>query len=238
MRVDEEKCTGCFECVAYCPVSAIKEDRKNSRVFIVDDECVECSVCLRSSGCSTGALFQPELSYPRTLRAEFSDPAISKAGITGRGTEETKTNDVTGRYPRGYIGIAAELGRPSIGSRLADLEKVAQAILPLGVGFEKENPTYNLFEDVNTGKLREGISQEKVLSAILEFKVPAEKASQVIKALQDVSKKVDTVITVNIASRFDADGKLTADIISQKNGLRIRPNGKTNLGLGRPFVES
>ena len=238
MQIDEEKCTGCFECVAYCPVFAIKEDRQNGRAFVVQDECVECSVCLRSAGCPSGALFQPELSYPRLLRAEFSDPAILKAGVTGRGTEETKTNDVTGRYPSGFIGIAAELGRPGIGTTLADLEKIAQAILPLGVEFERENPTYNLFSDINTGKLKPGIAQERVLSAILEFKVPVEKASQVLFSLQEVSKKVDTIISVDIASRFDADGGLPADIISRKIGLRIRPNGKTNLGLGRPFVES
>jgi NAD-dependent dihydropyrimidine dehydrogenase PreA subunit len=238
VKIDEDKCIGCFECVACCPVSAIKEDRKNNRATIVHDECVECSVCLRSAGCPTDALFQPDMTYPRLYRAEFSDPAILKAGVTGRGTEETKTNDVTGRYRRGYIGIAAELGRPGIGTRFYDLEKVAQAILPLGVGFEKENPTYGLFEDINTGKLKDGIGQERVLSAILEFKVPVEKATQVLKALQEVAKKVDTVITVDIASRFDADGTLPAEIVSRQNGMRIRPNGKTNLGLGRPFVES
>jgi NAD-dependent dihydropyrimidine dehydrogenase PreA subunit len=237
MRVDEDKCIGCFECVAYCPVAAIKEDRKNNRAMIDLDECVECSVCLRSAGCPTGALFQPDMTYPRLYRAEFSDPAILKAGVTGRGTEETKTNDVTGRYKRGYIGIAAELGRPGIGTRLYDLEKVAMAVLPLGVGFEKENPTYGLLADVSTGKLREGIGQERVLSAILEFKVPVEKATIVLKAIAEAAKNVDTVISVDIGSRYDADGTLPAGIVSRQNGMKIRPNGKTNLGLGRPFIE-
>ena len=237
MRIDEDKCIGCFECVAYCPVAAIKEDRKNNRAVIDQDECVECSVCFRSAGCPTGALFQPDLTYPRLYRSEFSDPAILKAGVTGRGTEETKTNDVTGRYKRGFIGIAAELGRPGVGTRLYDLEKVAMAVLPLGVGFEKENPTYGLFADVSTGKLRNGIGQERVLSAILEFKVPAEKASEVLMAIAEAAKQIDTVVSVDIASRYEPDGSLPADIVSKQNGLKIRPNGKTNLGLGRPFVE-
>ncbi len=236
MKIDEEKCVGCFECVAFCPVAAIKEDRENRRAVIDQDECVECSVCFRSARCQSGAIHQPDLTYPRLYRAEFSDPAILKAGVTGRGTEETKTNDVTGRYPRGYIGIAAELGRPGVGTRLSELEKVTRAILPLGVGFEKENPTYNLLEDVKTGKLKPGIGQEKVLSAILEFKVPADKAPLVLRTLLEVAKTVDTVISVDIASRFAPDDSLPADIIARETGLRIRPNGKTNLGLGLPFV--
>jgi Fe-S-cluster-containing hydrogenase component 2 len=34
MRVNEEKCIGCLECVADCPVGAIKEMSGEPRVFI------------------------------------------------------------------------------------------------------------------------------------------------------------------------------------------------------------
>jgi NAD-dependent dihydropyrimidine dehydrogenase PreA subunit len=239
MKIDSEKCIGCLECVAYCPVEAIHEVGEKGIAQIDEDECVECSCCLRSVACPTDAIWQPELNFPRILRAEFSDPVIvKKTGVGGRGTEETKTNDVTGRYPRGFIGIAAELGRPGIGTRLSELEKVAMAIMPLGVEFEKENPTYDIFQDVTTGKLKPGISQEKVLSAILEFKTTIEKAPEVLKALQKVSQQVDTVISVDIGSRFDPDGSLPADKVARKASLRIRPNGKVNLGLGKPLVET
>lgn len=94
IRIDSEKCIGCLECVAYCPVGAIKEISEKATVQIIEDECVECGCCLRSAGCPTEAFWQPKLSFPRVLRAEFSDPAIVKStGVTGRGTEETKTND-------------------------------------------------------------------------------------------------------------------------------------------------
>ena len=235
MRVDEDKCTGCLDCIDYCPVGAIKE-AAGGMVSIDEEECVECGCCLRVGACEYEALWQPELDWPRVLRAQFSNPAVPhpSTSVGGRGTEETKTNDVTGRYPRGYIGIAAELGRPGTGTRMADVEKVAQAILPLGVDFEKDNPTYHLFEDVVQGKMREDILEERVLSAILEFKTTEAKAPQVLKALERVAGEVDTVITVNIGSMVEPDGSVPAERVAEEAGFQIRPNGKSNLGLGRP----
>lgn len=238
MRVDEEKCTVCLECVDYCPVCAIRETGGGT-VTIDEDECVECGCCLRTGICEYEAIWQPELNWPRVLRAQFSNPAVPhpSTSVGGRGTEETKTNDVTGRYPRGYIGIAAELGRPGIGTRMTDVEKVAQAILPLGVEFEKDNPTYHLFEDFSRGKMRQDVLNEKVLSAILEFKTTAAKAPRVLKALDIVAREVDTVISVNIGSVLEHDGSLPAEKAAREAGFRIRPNGKSNLGLGQPPAE-
>jgi len=238
MRVDEEKCTGCLECIDYCPVGAIWQ-AGGGIVSINQDECVECGCCLRVGICEYEALWQPELEWPRILRAQFSNPAVPhpSTSVGGRGTEETKTNDVTGRYPRGYIGIAAELGRPGIGTSIADVEKVAQAILPLGVEFEQDNPTYPLFEDITRGKLRDGVRDEKVLSAILEFKMTEAKTPEVLKALYRVAKEVDTVISVNIGSVLEPDGSVPAEKVAREAGFQIRPNGKSNIGLGRPRVE-
>ena len=238
MKVDEDKCTGCLDCIDYCPVGAISQ-AGGGIVSINQDECVECGCCLRIGVCEYEALWQPELEWPRILRAQFSNPAVPhpSTSVGGRGTEETKTNDVTGRYPRGYIGIAAELGRPGTGTSIADVEKVAQAILPLGVEFEQDNPTYPLFEDIAQGKLREGIRDEKVLSAILEFKMTEARAPEVLKALYRVAKEVDTVISMNIGSVLEPDGGLPAEKVAKEAGFQIRPNGKSNIGLGRPRVE-
>ena len=241
MRVDREKCSGCLECVDYCPVGAIREIPVEGVIFIDEDECVECGCCLRADVCPCDALWQQELVWPRILRAQFSNPRVTHtagSGGAGRGTEEIKTNDVTGRYLRGSVVIAAELGRPGTGSRMEDVEKVAQAILPLGAELEKGNSSYQLFEDPAKGKLHDDIRKEKVLSAILEFKTTVASAPQVLQALARVANELDTVFSVDIGSMLEPDGSLPAERIAREAGFEPRPNGKNNLGLGRPRAEN
>ena len=45
----------------------------------------------------------------------------------GRGTDEIKMNDVTGRLRRGDAGLLVEMGRPGVGAYFRDIEKVAMA---------------------------------------------------------------------------------------------------------------
>lgn len=238
MKIDDQKCIGCLECIDFCPVGAIKEG--DNCAYIEQDECVECGVCLKVSACSSDALYQPTLEWPRILRAQFSDPRTvhPTTMVYGRGTDETKTNEITNRFPRGYIGIAAELGRPCVAVRLRDVEKVARAVLPLGIEFEKDNPTFHLFDDVKIGKMREDVLNERVLSAILEFRMPAEKAPEVLRALQKIASEIDTVMSIDIGARLEPDGSNPAERFATQAGYTLRPNGKTNLGLGRPLEEN
>jgi len=159
------------------------------------------------------------------------------ACVRGRGTEERKTNDVTGRYPRGRVGIAVELGRPGIGTRLKDVEKVIKALVTLEVTFEKDNPVYALIADPITGKLREDAINEKVLSAIVEFGTTPDKVPSVLKALSQVSQKVDTVFSVDMCCLLETDGTCPAEDTARSAGFEIRPNGKNNIGLGRPLAK-
>ena len=92
-------------------------------------------------------------------------------GQGGRGTEEMKTNEVTGRYRRGEYGMALEFGRPGVGTRLSEIEKVLKVLLTMNVELEKNNPVFLLLEDEKTGTMKADARQEKVLSAILEFKI-------------------------------------------------------------------
>jgi hypothetical protein len=66
------------------------------------------------------------LAGPVSANAEQAKPGT---GVGGRGTEEIKTNDVTGRIGEGEAGIVVELGRPGVGARIRDVERVAMALL-------------------------------------------------------------------------------------------------------------
>lgn len=232
MIIDEQACSGCGECVPYCTVGAIAlGDDGIARVDL--EECVECGACLRAGVCPTDAFYMQALEWPRALRAQFSDPlgVHPKTGIPGRGTEEIKTNDVTGRVKPGFAGIAVEVGRPSVGTRLSEVEKIAVALSAVGVEHEPANPVTFLMTDASTGKMQDDVLGEKVLSAIIEFIVPEEKVVDVLGVLKDVSGKVDTVFSIDLAVRYHPDGSVPIRKAVQDAGYSLAPNGKTNVGM-------
>jgi hypothetical protein len=170
----------------------------------------------------------------------MSDPlTITKeSGIAGRGTEEMKTNDVTGRFKRGFVGVGIEMGRPILGAYFRDVEKVAIAVSSFGVEFEISNPLTSLMSDKTTGKFPEELLGEKVLSTIIEFTVPIDKVAGLLNVLKDVSGQIDTVFSLCFASRLDADEVIPINHILDEMRVWYAPNGKTNVGLGRPlFIE-
>jgi hypothetical protein len=215
-----------------------RHPKNPARVITVieEDECVECSVCLRSDCCPTDALFQPTLDWPRIVRKNFSDPLKihPETRIPGRGTEEMKTNEVTGRYRWGKYGMAFELGRPGVGARFYDVGKVAQALSTLKVEFEENNPVTKLMVDRKKGLMNPEVLGEKVLSAIVEFMTPAEKLPQILEVLDQVSKEIDTVFSGDIITRVGPEGSVLSVRSLQEMKRFISINGKSNVGLGRP----
>jgi hypothetical protein len=179
----------------------------------------------------------PELPWPRVLRAQFSDPTVVHpgTGVTGRGTDEIKSNDVTGRLRKGEAGLVVEIGRPGLGAFFRDIEKVAMELAPLGPVFEPENPVTHLIADKTTGRMREEILDEKVISAIIELKIGMEKVPAFLAVLEKVQHEIDTVMSVGVASRCLLDGTIPHEEWVKKAGYTLSPNGKTNLGLGRPL---
>lgn len=236
MKIDENACTACEVCLPYCPVGVISMED----VAVIDqDECTECGVCLRSGVCPVDAFIYETPPWPRSLRAIFSNPleVFKETGVAGRGTEEMKTNDVTGRFKRGWVGIGIEMGRPGTGCRFRDVDKVARAMAKLGAHFEPKNPLTFLMEDVSTGKLKEEILNEKVLSAIIECAFPAEKLKDVIDSLDAVAKEVDCVFSTDCITRAEPDGSLPVEKLLKDLGIPYYINTKNNVGLGRPLVE-
>jgi ferredoxin len=185
--------------------------------------------------CPTAAFEPDELVWPRVVRRAFSDPRVphESTGVQGRGTEEVKTNDVSGRVKVGEVGFTIEFGRPGLGARFFEIEKMSMALAKLGVHFEKKNPVTSLMSDTTTGKIREDILNEKVLSAILELKTTIDRTEEIIRAVWEVEKQIDTVVTIGVGTRCDEKGEenVVAPVL-EKLGYTLN-RAKTNIGLGR-----
>jgi NAD-dependent dihydropyrimidine dehydrogenase PreA subunit len=246
MKIDDS-CIRCRQCIPYCPVAAIVYDGKKDLVYVDQDECVECGVCMKSEICPVKAFIQPELKWPRTMKAKWSSVVYvhPETNIQGRGTDEMKTNDVTGRFRPGEVGFALELGRPSTGARFGEAEKLTTVLARLGVQFEPMNPLTG-FIDTETGRFLESwfghalddeFRNTKVMTFIIEFKVAEERMLQVIEAIRRVSREIDTVMSVGLIVKCDGSGGIPIKPKLDKEGIRYYINGKTNVGLGRPSYD-
>jgi len=200
--------------------------------------------------CPTGALVPPSLKWPRFVRRAFSDPEAPRtsaqfdsdtgapfAAFGGRGTGEIKNNDVSGRLRHGDVGFVIEMGRPGLGARFTEFQKVTRALAPLGVLFEPQNPLTLLITDTATGDIDSAVLNEKVLSAIIEVRAKENQVAAVLAALKRVEPMLETVMSVGIAARCAPDGSIPYEAAVRDAGLSLSPNGKCNVGLGRPLFE-
>lgn len=263
MKIDKNKCVGCGNCHAWCTMGVIYVDSDGKSTVNEEEcvECSNCYRSLRQGTenptvvrslrrilklfhltyeppldlCPTGAFAPPKLEWPRILRAQFSDPLVvhPSTGVGGRGTEEIKTNDVTNRLKVGDVGFVVELGRPGLGARFRDVQKVSMALAGQGVTFEPNNPVTALMVDTQTGELRPDVLNEKVLSCIIELKAPIEATPRILETLRRVAGEIETVMSVGIGSRCGPDGSLAYEPLVEQAGFRLSLNGKTNLGMGR-----
>ncbi len=241
MIINEELCIGCGNCVFTCTVSAIY--LKDEKAEIDREACVECGNCLRVAECPTDALQQDKLAWPRIVRKYFSDNQfqwpIEMRYTTGygRGTEECKTNDRTGKFRRGEVGVLVELGRPNTVTSLRNAEKIIQTLRKAGATMADHSPITSLLSDPQRGLLREEIRDERVLSCIVEAKVRIENLERALTLLKDISNELDTVFSLGLVTRMENGFTSPVEPVLNRVGLNVRPNAKINIGLGRPLCQ-
>ncbi len=241
MKIDSSKCTGCGECVPYCPAEAIfLRPEEPDHAAIREESCFECGLCRRLDICPVSAFEESEAtsSYPRLIRALFSDPnrPHDKTLIPGRGTEESKTNDVTGRIRRNEIGICIEFGRPGIGCTFQDISLMTTRLKRKGVAFCENNPLTTLMDE-ETGLFPEELNHQRILSSILEIRVATDAFEEVMGEVLEVGKEIDTVFSLGVIGRYGDKGDLPIQGRLERLGITVAPNAKTNFGLGRPLCE-
>src|SRR3989304_1786042 len=125
--VDEDECVECYTCYRgmsreHLNPAVVRAIRRIARLvrFRFDPE---------PDVCPPSAFTETEPGWPRTVRRAFSAPIVphESTGVDGRGTEEVKTNDVTGRVRRGEAGFTVEFGRPGVGARFRGHDRATSA---------------------------------------------------------------------------------------------------------------
>lgn len=262
MHIDRTKCIGCANCVPVCPMAAIyiADDGLSEINLESCVECQACYKGMSVENlpqqptrflrnllaffklrfqpdpdiCPTGALTQDELVWPRTVRRAFSDPQMphESTGVGGRGTQEVKTNDLTGRVKEGEAGFTVEFGRPGVGVYFRDMERICERLAGMGVEFQPENPVTALMSDAPKGKLQQDILDQKVLSCILEFKTDLTDMPAILGAIEEEAKQLDTVISLGVAVRCDSEGNDATRARLVEMGYDAW-RAKINMGLGR-----
>jgi hypothetical protein len=231
--VDSNECVECYSCFNGMSQEHLNPTmvRTMRRIF----QMMRLRFDPEPDVCPTAAFEPDELAWPRVVRRAFSDPRVphESTGVQGRGTEEVKTNDVSGRVKRGEVGFTIEFGRPGVGVWFHEIQKMTWALAKAGVAFEKKNPITSLMDDVPTGTLRQDILNEKILSAIVEIKVTIDRTEEIIRLVKEVEAQVDTVIALGVGVRCDENGEEdeVAPIL-ERLGYKLE-RAKTNIGLGR-----
>jgi ferredoxin len=231
--VDRDECVECYACF-----NGLSQEHLNP-TLVRTMRRVFAALRLRFEPepdvCPTAAFEPDKLEWPRVVRRAFSDPRVphESTGVTGRGTEEVKTNDVSGRVKAGEVGFTIEFGRPGVGVWFPEIQKMSQALAKAGVSFEKKNPITTLMTDTKTGTLREDIMGEKLMSAILEIKTTTDRIEEIIGVVKEVEKDIETVISIGVGARCDDNGEenVVAPIL-ERLGYKLE-RAKTNVGLGR-----
>jgi ferredoxin len=261
MKINENRCVVCKKCIPHCPVRAIKIDEKrviiDQDACVECGTCQRSNICdvdahvpmnvweaIDSNSLHGRVLaktfamtfrfipFLYDLREPRYIRAVLSDPTTSFFKCYGRGTEEVKTNDITGRYDWGEIGFCIEVGRPGAGTTMMDVERFTTAIADLGVRFELKNPITWLMKN-EKGFIKERYLKERVLSAIIEFSVTDDNVAKVFRLIRDLDDKCNTVFTVGVISPMTPEGNIPVLEKVEENGFAVSPHSKINLGLAK-----
>ncbi|MHB8991052.1 MAG: hypothetical protein ACYC66_05375, partial [Chloroflexota bacterium] len=57
------------------------------------------------------------------------------------------------------------------------------------------------------------------------------KVVEVLTTLKEIAPKVDTVYSIDLAVRYEADGSVPIRKAVEEAGFELRPNGKVNVGM-------
>jgi hypothetical protein len=195
-------------------------------------ECTECGTCYRAEICPVDAIKPVKLGWPRVIRETFSSPWAEheSTGVTGRGTEGIKTNDAQNRFEKGDLGVFIEVGRPVLGGRFSDVDRIVRRFKAHGYEVIPHNPISALIDDPETGALKPEVLDEKIISCVIEFVLPDTAADELLTMVRTLSEEVESVFSLSVALRADEQGQSPFEELFGTDVFCL-PNAKVNIGM-------
>jgi hypothetical protein len=79
--------------------------------------------------------------------------------------------------------------------------------------------------------------KERVLSAIIEVNIPLQGLPVLVEALRQAADRIRTVFSLGLSYLACPPTENVLAEILPSAGIQVRPNGKINVGLGRPLYD-
>ncbi|MBN2570139.1 MAG: 4Fe-4S binding protein [Deltaproteobacteria bacterium] len=223
------KCTGCGDCIIYCPQNAISINV--NKAAINRDVCVECGVCLDINICEFFAIEEEydEIARIKRLFGRLVEymPGEKDQDNAGRrgGHYEVKTNDVTDTLPDDEVIVRLELNRPFGGLKISELENFREYLnKKWDVRISKRH------QELLCNNLTPQILGTNILTAMLEISTIPEKAPELTREIANYIAKNTLRCSISLAGSYKIYDRLYN--ILQNDGLFINKNVKFNLGFG------
>ena len=149
-----------------------------------------------------------------------------------------KTNKSDGALPsRVFAGIAIELGRPVLGARFYDVEKVAMAVAKLGVEVRKIQSHDQPDGGSQDRQVQERRAQrERPFGHSRVLRQPGT-AARALRDPEARGREIDTVFSLDLACRVQPGLDRAFRGLRRRRASGCLPTEKTNVGLGRPRVK-
>jgi hypothetical protein len=138
------------------------------------------------------------------------------------------------------VGVAIEVGRPTIGMSLLDVQKNTRAIARAGAyKIEECNPIHSMLANEATGDLKPELLGERVLSAIIELEVERDQLRSLLQTLKEVAREVESVFCIDVFTVVGPGLAIPKEVLGsiRAEGFTWRPNAKINMGLGRAWEQ-
>jgi len=234
--IHQAACTGCKTCILFCPDEAI--DYHGDKCSVNTAVCTLCGCC--HDKCPHGALHpSTDLTELQIFQQAFGNPGAGSkvtSGNAGRGGKEIKTLDVTPTLKENYVSICLDIGRPGVGVFLRDAEKLIMALVDAGMEFlPGDFPLGTIIPDRTTGKFRPDCLDLHMHTLLAEGEFHKSKLPTVLKALQNVSAEIDTVVCPGLILPVDENCDNEVLRCLDELGIPKPVRGKINVGLGKPY---